>query len=239
MRTAKLLLGMLVVMMISGCDSSDSVVGSVQPLFTSSDLLFDAALAGVWKEPNRESSEPVILEQRGENGYTMIVRDDEGREEARYTAWLVNLHGETYLDILPEAPKISPQGFKLDLTSQTEIFVPQLRPVGDQMVMSIERDESGDAGRAFKTRFIRLHWFYKVRTDGRTMRLTGLSPGWLLGEVKEGRILIDHQGFGEDSSGFVLTASTTELQRLVLDYAFDPKAFPEGDSCDYERGAGE
>lgn len=168
----------------------------------------------------------------------MILRDDEGREEARYSAWLVNLHGEVYLDILPEAPRISPRDFKLALTSQP-IGEPQLKPVGDQVVMSIEPDESGEPGRAYKTRFIRLHWFYKVRTDGRTMRLTGLNPEWLRDEVKEGRILIDHQAFGEDSSGFVLTGSTSDLQRLVLDYAFDPKAFPESDSCDYQRATQE
>ena len=241
MRAAKLLLCMLVIMMIAGCDCSDSVVGSVQPLFTSSDLVFDAALAGVWKEPGQESSEPVILRPRGENGYTMIVQDDEGREEVRYTAWLVNLHGNVYLDILPEAPRISHATIELAPNPSPfgDPIAPQLKPAGDQLVMSIEPDEAGEVGRAYKTRFIRLHWFYRVRTDGRTMRLTGLNPMWLRNEVKGGRILIDHQGFGGDSAGFVLTASTYDLQRLVLDYAFDPEAFPEGDSSDYARAAEE
>ncbi|HET7841113.1 MAG TPA: hypothetical protein VFM21_05880, partial [Terriglobia bacterium] len=216
--------------------SSDSVVGSIQPLFTSADLVFDGALAGVWKGAGgNESGESVVLEPRGDNGYTMIVRDDEGREEARFEAWLVNLHGETFLDILPEAPAVSPQNLKLDLTPSENPIVPHLRAVADQVVLSIEPDENGDKGRAYKTRFIRLHWFYKVRTDGRAMRLTGLSPDWLQEEVNEGRILIDHQPLGEDATGFVVSASTTDLQQLVLDHSFDPKAFHEEDSAEYSR----
>ena len=240
-REAKLVLCMALMMALAGCDSSDSVVGSVQPLFTSADLVFDSSLAGVWADGGEiDSSEVIVLKPRGENGYTMIVRDDKGREEARYSAWLVNLHGEVYLDILPEAPSISRGNFKLEMNPEPlgDPIAPQLKPVADQVVMSIEPDESGEAGRAYKTRFIRLHWFYKVQTDGRSMRLTGLNPEWLRDEVKEGRIVLDHQGFGEDATGFVLAASTSELQRLVLDYSFDPKAFPEENSSAYQR-AGE
>jgi hypothetical protein len=239
-RAAKLFLCMAVVLAITGCDSSDSVVGSIQPLFTSADVVFDSALAGVWKDAsNNESGETIVLEPRGDNGYTMIVRDDEGREEARYEAWLVNLHGETFLDIFPEAPPVSPQDLKLDLTPSEDRSVPNLRAVADQVVLSIEPDENGDKDRAYKTRFIRLHWFYKVRTDGRAMRLTGLSPDWLREEVKEGQILIDHLPLGDEQTGFVLSASTTDLQQLVLDYSFDPKAFNEENSSAYSRAAEE
>ena len=240
MRAAKLFLCMAVVIVITGCDSSDSVVGSIQALFTPADLVFDAALAGIWKDSsNSESGETVVLERRGDNGYTMIVRDSEGLEEARYEAWLVNLHGETFLDIQPERPAVSPQNLKLDLVPPEDPVTPRLKPVADQLVLSIEPDEKGETGRAYKVRFVRLHWFYKVRTDGRGMRLTGLNPEWLLEEVNEGRILIDHQSFGEDASGFVLSASTTDLQQLVLDYSFDPKAFDEKDSAEYMRSAEE
>jgi hypothetical protein len=242
MRFAKLLLCMVLMMALAGCDSSDSVVGSVQPLFTPGDLVFDSALAGVWTDGDEsDSTEAIVLRPHGENGYTMIVRDGTGREEARYGAWMVNLHGEVYLDILPEAPAVSPQNFKLNLSSSQlgNQLAPRLVPVADQLVMSVEADDSGESGRAYKTRFIRLHWFYKVQTDGRIMRLTGLDPGWLRDEVQEGRILIDHQGFGEDPSGFVLTASTSDLQQLVLDHSFDAKAFPADGASEYQRAAAE
>ncbi len=242
MRAAKLILCLAVVVALTGCDSSDSVVGSIQPLFTPADVVFDSALAGVWKDAGgSDSSESVVLEPRGDNGYTLIVRDDEGHEEARYEAWLVDLHGESFLDILPEAPAVSPQTLKLDfvLSQDGDDFSPRLWAVADQVVLSVEPDENGDKVRAYKARFIRLHWFYKVRTDGRAMRLTGLDAGWLRDEVNAGRILIDHESLGDDASGFVLAAPTTHLQQLVLDHAFDPKAFPDDASSAYVRAVEE
>ncbi len=240
MRAAKLLLCMAVVLSITGCDSSDSVVGSIQPLFTPADLVFDGALAGVWRDSrNSESGETVVLEPRGDNGYTMIIRDSDGLEEARYEAWLVNLHGETFLDIQPEAPAVNPQYLKLDLTPSENPATPHLRAVADQVVLSFEPDEHSDKDRAFKTRFIRLHWFYKVQTDSRAMRLTGLNAEWLRDEVIEGRILIDHVPLGGDQTGFAISGSTRDLQQLVLDHSFDPKAFNEEDSSEYSRAAEE
>jgi hypothetical protein len=237
MRTARMFVCLTLLTLFAGCDSSDTVVGSVQPLFTSADLVFDTALAGVWRDPGEDSSEVIVFEPSGQNAYTMILRDREGREETRYEARLVDLHDEAYLDILPETPSVRPQDFKLDYVplQMGNDFTPHLLPVADQVVASIEADASGERGRDYKVRFIRLHWFYKVRTDGRVMRLTGLDPEWLLGEIKEGRILIEHEELRNDEAGLVLSAPTGDLQQLVLDYSFDPKAFPEDGGSNYER----
>jgi hypothetical protein len=236
MRAVKTLLCLALLITLSGCDPGDTVVGSIQPLFTPADLVFDSALAGVWKDPGENGGESVVLQPRGENAYTMIVGDEKGREVSRYEARLVDLHGESYLDLLPEGPAVDPQNFQLDFVpSQTgNDFTPHLVPVAEQLLLSIEADESGEQGRAYKVRFVRLHWFYKVWTDGNVMRLTALNQEWLRGEIKEGKILINHQLVGESQTDFLLTASTSDLQQLVLDYAFDPKAFPEDASSGFQ-----
>lgn len=75
-----------------------------------------------------------------------------------------------------------------------------------------------------------VHTFYKVRFEGETLLLIPMSQDWLEESIKSGVIEIPHAW---NDGELLLTASTEELQKMVLLFAEDPEAFPVDPSEDW------
>lgn len=69
------------------------------------------------------------------------------------------------------------------------------------------------------------HEFFKVvlEDEGRTLKLVQLDDSWIGRQIQDGKLTIDHEILEGKSA--VLTASTPDLQRLVLDRVDDEDAF--------------
>ena len=66
------------------------------------------------------------------------------------------------------------------------------------------------------------HAFFKVQLEPETLELAYLDDEWLKERVLQKKVQIAHELLGSD---IVLTASTKDLQALVLKFATDPAAF--------------
>jgi hypothetical protein len=72
--------------------------------------------------------------------------------------------------------------------------------------------------------YIPTHLFFRIWIEGDVLRIAMLDIEWFMKSIEENEISIRH----EVLEGFiVLTASTEELQGLVLKYADDEQAFPD------------
>lgn len=67
------------------------------------------------------------------------------------------------------------------------------------------------------------HFFGRISIDGDTLKMSFLDDEWVAGHVRSGDISIDTEE--EDDKKVVLTASTAELQKLLVDHADDEQAF--------------
>ena len=77
---------------LTGC------VPSLQPLYTDKDVVFDRTLLGTWSQTNREDRWVFVAE--GTNAYKLVHTDKQGTAE--FTAHLVNVQGQRYLDLFPK-----------------------------------------------------------------------------------------------------------------------------------------
>jgi hypothetical protein len=98
--------------------------------------------------------------------------------------------------------------------------------VGDSLFLDVEPDESHTedllAGEAWP-QLLPFHTFYRVEVDGGVLRFSFLDDDWLKEKIECGEITIPHE-IVKDS--ILLTATTEELQELVLRYGKDEEAFP-------------
>lgn len=77
---------------LSGC------VFSVSPLYTAKDVVYDAALEGVWAKSGDTST--WAFQKGADSSYKLVVT--EGENPSPFVAHLVQLGGHRFLDICPE-----------------------------------------------------------------------------------------------------------------------------------------
>lgn len=115
-------LALAAVLVLTGC-----VVTSVYPYYHPKDLVFEAALLGVWVDAKEEGDkkETWTFEQLDHRTYKLITSD--GNKQTEFDARLFKLKGERFLDCLPrERPdNTAPLHFLMRVDSLTPQF--QLR----------------------------------------------------------------------------------------------------------------
>jgi hypothetical protein len=111
MQKFTLLLLIAATLALSGC------VFSVSPLYTAKDVVYDAALEGVWA---RSGDTSTWAFQKGvDSSYKVVVT--EGENPSPFVAHLVQLGGHRFLDICPETSG-------LDNLKQAELYKAGLIP---------------------------------------------------------------------------------------------------------------
>ena len=85
-----------------------SCVTSLNPLYTEQDLIFDAALLGVWTDKN--STETWELTKADEKEYKIVYTDEDGKT-GEFIAHLLKADGKTFLDLTPVEPTLSQNDF--------------------------------------------------------------------------------------------------------------------------------
>jgi hypothetical protein len=74
----------------------------------------------------------------------------------------------------------------------------------------------------YKGHLVAVHSFAKIAVGADVLNITMLDPDWLQKMTEDKKIQLAHE---EVDDGLVLTASTEDLQKFVLQYAEDEKAF--------------
>lgn len=76
-----------------------------------------------------------------------------------------------------------------------------------------------------------VHTFAKIQIDDEGFSIQYFSPEWIEKQIRERRLRIKHEVV---DGAYILTASTSELQKFILKYGDDHEAFYE-DDAKFER----
>ena len=109
-------------------------------------------------------------------------------------------------------------------TGDTARFEVKLGRLGNFFFLDIYPEEPTIKNDLYKIHLIPAHTFSRMWLEGDELRLSMLDNDWLKKMIAEGKVQITHEKIDGD---VILTAPTEELQKLVLKYAEDTKAFPE------------
>jgi len=102
-------------------------------------------------------------------------------------------------------------------------FKAHLVKLGKYHFLDLAPEEPGIDNSFFAAHLIPVHTFSRVWIAPDSIRLSLFDNGWLRDMIQKKKIMIPHERQGD---GIILMAPTKELQKLVIKYAEDPKAFP-------------
>jgi hypothetical protein len=236
MKLHKILAALTLAVGLAGC----APVDSLNPLYTENDVVFEPTLLGQWGT----EKDGLNVAKLGENGYRLVLsgRDDESGQIVTVVldAHLVNLQGNRFLDVVcRQAESVSDsQPIPEVHVTHTKAGVkiePHLVSAGSGTYLELLPGESNGDDDRFSMRPRQAHWIFKVmlEDEGRTLKLVQLDDSWIDRQIENGNLDIDHEIMEGRSA--VLTASTPDLQQLVLDHVNDEEAF-KGDTA-FQRPA--
>jgi hypothetical protein len=209
------------ILLLAGCQPVDSL----NPLYTQKDVVFDSALLGKWTE------EGGTLEffEGPDHSYNVIFRDDSNPpEQMVLRGHLVNLQGHRFLDLAQKEWVGPPELYALQIV-QTKNG-PQVSPPflhsGDGAYLEFAGGSNGLV--TLQTRIA--HWFFKVTSDDKNLRLDFIDDERLEKLLEPKKIQIGHvmaPARNKDSHHLLLTASTADLQRFMVEYVNDEQVFSD------------
>jgi hypothetical protein len=103
-------------------------------------------------------------------------------------------------------------------------FKAHLVKLGKYRFLDLAPEEPGVDNSFFAAHLIPVHTFSRIWIAEDSLQLSVFDNGWLKTMLESKKISIAHQRQGDS---IILTAPTREIQKLVVAYADDPKAFPE------------
>jgi hypothetical protein len=110
-----------------------------------------------------------------------------------------------------------------DNTNVDEIFEAHLVRLKDRVFLDAVQTKNLIAGQEVEIGLaLPAHLLGQVSIEGNVLHMSLLDQDWLETQLKAGKLSIPHEEVDGDS---VLTASTPELQKFVLDHADDTEAF--------------
>lgn len=120
------------------------------------------------------------------------------------------------------------KGYKLVYTGdgKTGEFEAHLLKLGDTMFLDLYPDDAGlkelNRNDFYKSHFLPTHTFAKVTQIEPALQMAFLNPDWLKELLEKNAKAIRHEKVGDR---IVLTASTDELQKFVLNHGNTKNAF--------------
>lgn len=194
-------LSFLILLMLASVLLLSACLTSVHPLYTQETLTFDNRLLGQWQEAH------FITIQNG----TTLKTDDEG-------FW-------RFQRMQPETGK---PFYRLTHLGEgagegdTAYFDVHLLRLGNQLFVDFYPEEVPLRNSLAAMMLFPGHVFAKVSFEENLVRMHLFNGDWLVDLIQENRIRISHEDT-EDHT--LLTAPTEELQKFVLKYAGEEKAY--------------
>jgi len=174
-----------------------SCVPSLHPLYTDKELVFEEKLLGSW---GKESDQAWKFEKGQEEKSYDLTTDEKGKK-GEFTVFLVKIQDVSKADKEKEAAR--PALLFLDLYPKE----PKL--------------ETSDF---YKFHLLPVHTFYKIEQIGPTLKMRAMNPDKLKKMLKDKPDLIKHE-VRDDM--VILTASTEQLQKFMLEHVNDEGLFAE------------
>jgi hypothetical protein len=171
------------------------LVKSLHPFFKDSDVVFKKELINNWKDQEGARWE-ILPVKESKVAYELRHYQSGGEQpDEMFVAHLFNLHGQLYLDFFP-----------------------------------IARDDSDAA--MFDMHMLPTHTIARIESiSDREIQIRWLNEEWLQSLFDQNKIRISHEvvynPITQDRSnmGYVLTASTDEMQKFIIKYGDEDKAF--------------
>jgi hypothetical protein len=210
-------------------------VDSLNPVYTKKDVIFDESLLGRWGAPGTDTDAQEggltfdRLIENGQKGY--VVRVSFGRkgsqvyEEMAFHAFLVDLEGHRFLDVMMQEGNPEPDNFSLQVSSNEggTTINPDLIRVG---VASYLEFEAAKPGEKVQAHLRQVHWFVKVIKTGEKLRLAWLEDDVFKRAVHSGEVHLPARLLGEGKDKRpVITATTQELQKFLVEHVDDKTFF--------------
>lgn len=98
MRLLRILTAVALAATLAGC-----WVLSIEPLYTSDDLVFEPSLIGIWGGDADTDDETWTFTSEDSSAY-LLVTTETGEHDARFDAHLLRLGGRLMMDLLPQEP---------------------------------------------------------------------------------------------------------------------------------------
>lgn len=209
-----------VLLPVSGVARTDSGdVVALNPLCTEGTSAFTPALVGTWTwndngfilELKFRESEP------GGKAYTVTVPS----EHMRFDVCLVRLGDFLFFDVITIEPQPAPSRhrFRLIQSEKGTNFEPRLVGLDPSYLIELVHGEPTEPDGeviSYELRFHRAHLLFIVQIDAEGLRLAGLDVDRVKKTIEEQSVDVGHETVAH---AFVLTDSSDDLQRLVLNYA--------------------
>jgi hypothetical protein len=172
-------------------------IPSINPFYTTKDLIFDSHLLGEWQEKDKPQ-EPEIwkFEQADGKGYKLQVTE-KGGKQGQFSAHLFKLKEHYFLDLIPTDCEYA--------TNQADLVAASMFPG---------------------------HLLAHVPQIEPELKIAFTDFDWLAKQLTNNPSILTHRREGD---GFLLTASTQELQKFVLKHLNEGELF--GKSSEMVRRA--
>lgn len=223
----------ILIVLLTGCLPVDSL----NPWYSSKDLVFDQALLGDWKALDGKSGLSFVkmIDGKGPNSYSLEVTEDSGFK-IKCRGRLFEIEGHRFLDVVPEDWEARTETYPLRMTParQGAKIEPNLLRLGSASYMVFSSSPGSGNTTNFKAKLQPAHWIFRMRLNGKKLKLASIDDDNLRALIEPGTIHIGNTIFGEGKNkSLVLTAETKDLQRLVLDHVDDETVFTiQGDELE-------
>lgn len=174
-----------------------SCIPSIYPLYSPDTVVAHPAVAGTWKT---DENDPWKFTLQKDGSYQLVMTSD--GQEAVFSVHLVKLDGLYYMDFFPVT-------------------------VGKKEGGMFGNDYFGDFGKNtfYFIHFVPAHIFAKVELGDRSLQIKLYDPDFIADLFKQRKIRIHHETTTDGQ--ILLTAHTDELQKFIIKYGNDPKAFED------------
>jgi hypothetical protein len=224
----KFLLLLAGLLLLTGCVPVDSL----NPLYTDKDLAFDESLLGSWVGADKGEEgglEILAREKDGKKSYLLVMTDKDKDlnvfKKTVYHAWLVKLDEHLFLDVVQQS--FEPQSATYFLQVKSGKSGPTIQPalvkIGEAAYLEFQNAApDGKVG----ARVRRAHWIMKVAKKEKTLQLDWADDEAFGKAVQAGTVKLPSTLLGEGKNkDVVITASTQELQKFVVEHAEDKTFF--------------
>ncbi len=175
-------------------------IPSLHPLYTEDTLVSNDQLLGDWI--NEEDDNETWLFAKMKNKYALIHRDEDGLVGG-FEVGMVKLGGSYFLDFYLDD----------DVLDEKILFGDKAVPEGSESMSDLKQ-----------MHLLLVHTFAKVAFQEDKVVISFLGSEWLIDLFEEQKIRINFES--RDNEGdLILTASTEDLQKFLIKYGDEEKAF--------------
>jgi hypothetical protein len=231
----KFLLLLAGLLLLTGCVPVDSL----NPLYTDKDTAFDESLLGSWVGSDNGADgvlEFIARDEDGKKTYLLVMTDKDKESDTYkrtiYQAHFVKLNDGAFLDVTPQTFETSLNSYPLQVKSgkRGTTIEPALLRLGEAAYMEFSPG-AHDGGGKIDAHIRRAHWIVRVTRKDKVLQLDWADDDVFRKAVQAGTMKLPSKLLGDKGQNVVITATTQELQKFVVEHAegdefFNSKAGP-------------